>query len=87
MSAPVKHTCPDIDKAQKKLKSVMRSLAELDWEDKNYTISELDDVDDALEDLRKSNDALRQWGEELDKELEEAANTISNLETELELLK
>lgn len=67
MSAPVRHTCPDIDKAIKAIISariaLKDALSEQDSEDKNYAIGCADDelygLGDMLEDLRSSNDALR----------------------------
>ena len=62
--APVRETCPDIDK-----------------------------VIDAMNDLRTSNAALRQWGgeeadrvDELEAELEEARDTIADLTSDIESL-
>jgi len=82
MGAPVKHTCPDIDRAIKHLKSAISEAKGLIEDKKDFQSVEWE-IEQAIgyfEDLRKSNDALRQWGEELDKELEESANLIGDLE-------
>lgn len=67
---PIPHTCPDIDKVIKSLKLIER-LSNLGKYE--YTNQELRDIisdinnevyglDDKLEELRASNDSLRQWG-------------------------
>lgn len=72
MSAPIKHTCPDIDKALKYLKSARQQLANnLDDTDIRWINGDLDSVESILEDLRSSNDSLRSWGHDLEKEIEE----------------
>ncbi len=48
--------------------------------------SELEYCIGYLEELRKSNGELRDWGEGLDKELSDAADQIYNLEQKLEEL-
>lgn len=68
MAAPVKYTCPDIDRAIDYLEDVKRLI---------------DTSIRYFEELRSANQALREWGEGLENELEEAANTINNLEAEL----
>jgi hypothetical protein len=76
---PIKHTCPDIDK-------LIKGISEIQKMTKNYQkIDEIDDFRDIisdienilwdfetkLEELRISNDTLRDWGiseaEEVDK--------------------
>ena len=72
---PIKHTCPDIDRYIKTIKQVLykdRELKGLEYDDlfsaavdMSY---ELESCIDYLEELRASNDELRQWGiEEADK--------------------
>lgn len=83
MKAPVGHTCPDIDKAIKIIQSAQKLFNQLDKQgidDCYYESSCLDDAIDLLEDLRKSNDALRSWGYGLDEELDKAWDRISELE-------
>jgi len=91
MAAPVKHTCPDIDKYIKYIKMCickdrdLRNMNERDLYDTASAMnSQLEECIDYLEQLRSSNGELRDWGEGLDKELEEAANKIYELEEKLE---
>lgn len=86
MSAPVRHTCPDIDKVIKAIKTAL-SLSqdgkrEVGRDNDLYIIfdgieDELYGLSDNLEYLRSSNNALRNWGYELEKEIE-------NLEAQIE---
>jgi len=96
MAAPVKNTCPDIDKVIKWVKSAIKNAEQ--WvkitdrnSDENdyfrYIISDIEDVEGMMEELRSANDSLRSWGEELTNELEIAANQIYDLENEIEKLK
>lgn len=93
MAAPVKNTCPDIDRVIKKIKSALRSAEHgLKLTEKGDGIYDcFDDIQDELmflegelEDLRGANDSLRTWGIKLESELEDAAATINELETKLE---
>lgn len=91
MSAPVKNTCPDIDKYIKQIKWVLckrkdlQNMKESDLLDTAINMNdELENCIDYLEDLRASNDALRSWGTQLDEELEAAAATIAELEGKIE---
>lgn len=87
MAAPVKHTCPDIDKYIKWIKMCIckerdiKNMTEEELKDTCCTMnSQLEECIDYLEQLRSSNGELRDWGEGLDKELEDAANRIYDLE-------
>jgi len=91
MAAPVKNTCPDIDKYIKYIKYALvkeRDLKSMSESDVFYNAVEmanqLEECIGYLEDLRSSNGALREWGEGLESELEDAAATINELETKLE---
>lgn len=92
MSAPVKNTCPDIDnlieyikKAMKVAKDSRKEFPEADTE--FYDIySYLDGCEDMLNDLRKANSALRDWGYEMEKEVKEQQKSNNALEAELEYL-
>lgn len=88
MSAPVRHTCPDIDKAIKQIITARIGLKDAleceDTIDKDYAIKCADDelygLGDMLEDLRSSNDALRSWGHDLEKQIEELESQINDLQ-------
>lgn len=82
---PVKYTCPDIDKAIKKIRSALdiAHLAKrpLEKDDDSYRDfeaieDELWSIEDVFEELRSSNQALREWGEELEKERDELLTQI-----------
>lgn len=92
MSAPVKNTCPDIDKGIKLIENAIKIISRRrmeidsnsDEDDVLYDILYLiEDVPGILEDLRRDNSALRDWGHDLDKQLEESANIINELEVKL----
>lgn len=92
MSAPVKHTCPDINKAIKRIRAALRTsengMKQFKGED-SYDYfkdieSDLDGLEYELEDLRSDNKSLREWGEGLTNELETAAEEINSLENRLE---
>lgn len=92
MGAPVKHTCPDIDKVIKWIVSAMqvakdgrKTFPEADdlFQD---IYDELDGCEGKLEELRRANDTLRNWGYELEKELKEKEERIYTLESEVEEL-
>jgi predicted nuclease with TOPRIM domain len=94
MAAPVKQTCPDINKYIKYIKQAITEkryldrMNESDLLDAAETMSrELENCIDYLEELRKSNGALRDWGEGLEDELQNAATSISELEDKVEELK
>lgn len=72
---PIKHTCPDIDNYIKWIKFEIvkdRDLKNMDekelFDAASSMSSQLESCIDYLEELRKSNDTLRQWG------IEEARN-------------
>lgn len=89
MREPIKHTCPDIDKYIKAIKQVLyndRQLKNLEPDELYNAASdmayELESCIDYLEELRASNDELRQWGiEEADK-VDELELKIEELEQE-----
>lgn len=91
MSAPVKHTCPDIDKAIKLIKEAIREadqgkkLSDIDdmRESLRWVINQIEDLPYMLEDLRKANHSLREWGEATEDSLQKAEQTISDLESDL----
>jgi len=86
---PIRHTCPDIYKIIKGLNEVQKTTKGYDRID---SIDELKDIisdienilwgfEDKLEELRRSNDTLREWGiseaEEVDK-LEDKIYVLEN---------
>lgn len=84
---PIKHTCPDIDKYIKWIKWEIATDRELKSMDENELYdaassmsSQLESCIGYLEELRKSNETLRNWG------IEEATNA-DDLEYKLEELK
>lgn len=88
MSAPIKNTCPDIDKAIRCLKVAMDEIRDA-IEDRRTVRSIEMEIDSAIgyfEDLRSANDALRNWGKEMEDEVENSANYINELENKIESL-
>lgn len=95
MGAPIKHTCPDIDKVIAAIRSAMKraeyGMKGLSKQDEAYdTFREieyvLDGEDNRLEELRKSNDILRKWGNELEEENNSLQNYIEELEKKLQAI-
>lgn len=88
MPAPVKHTCPDIDNCIKRLKSIISEGGRIEDDRlKRDIIWEADYVIDELEKLRKANGSLREWGEELEKELSDKEDELFFATQELQELK
>lgn len=95
--APVRHTCPDIDKYIKSIKWAMcRDLSKLSESEllnvAETMNSELDDCIGYLEELRSSNGKLRDWGHDLvsdlewqDKEIEKLEEKVTALEEHIQL--
>jgi predicted nuclease with TOPRIM domain len=90
MAAPVKNTCPDIDKIILDIRRAIKIAEEgekehdresADWHRYSDIQYHLSDIEGRLEDLRNANASLREWGESLTSELEEAAATINELES------
>jgi chromosome segregation ATPase len=89
MSAPVKNTCPDIDsvisRVLKALKLANEGIREHekrsdDWYRYDEIDTHLSGIDGDLEDLRNANASLREWGEDLDSQLQSAGEEIAKLE-------
>ena len=94
MAAPVKNTCPDIDKYIRWIKMALveerylKGYNEREVFDAAVSMAnELESCIGYLEDLRSSNDSLRCWGECLEEELHDAGQQINDLENHLEELK
>ena len=95
MSAPVKNTCPDIDRLIKLLRDIQHTAKEGMRESEKHSDVyqrfkdcewDIDDIIYSLEDLRKANAALRDWGESLDSEVESLSNYVNDLESKIESL-
>lgn len=78
---PVKHTCPDIDAVIKNIRSsiscceaALKASDERKDAEINDAIWYLRDMEDEMEQLRRSNHLLREWGEEQ----EDRANNLEN---------
>lgn len=93
MSAPVKQTCPDINRVIKWVKSAMsEAKAGMDYDEAtddikysfNEIISQLEGVEDMLEDLRSANSSLRDWGDDCEAEIEQLKEEIADLENKFE---
>lgn len=90
MSAPVKITCPDIDKVinhiMGAIKTAIKGRKELPEADDYFydILYDLEGLDEKLEDLRNDNSQLRNWGDGLEEELHAAAQQIADLENQLE---
>ncbi len=87
---PIGHTCPDIDvivgKA-KEIQSICKSPEEEEHEFNYRWILDLtSDIISQIEDLRFSNSTLRDWGHEVNDELEEAEMDNERLQQKIEKL-
>lgn len=93
-SEPVRHTCPDIDRIISTIKAIVKQMDSCDSNDKKADIIDLirdwsSDLADigigyrcSLEELRESNNSLRNWGNELVSEIEEFENKYYALDKE-----
>lgn len=98
MSAPIRYTCPDIDKVIEHIGDALIYISEArDDVDGCNVLSEvfgkldnavdkLVDLEDEMEKLRKANDTLRSWGEEQEAQCEEYETEIATLKEEIESL-
>ena len=89
---PIKHTCPDIDKYIKWIKMEIvkdRDLKNMDEKELFDVASsmsyKLEECIDYLEELRKSNDTLRQWGIEEARNVDDLEAKVYELESKLPL--
>lgn len=85
-TAPIKHTCPEIDRYIKFIKqaiykdSQLRSLNESElFKVASDMSTELEACIDYLESMRESNKILRDWGEELYEKVDELEEEIKAL--------
>lgn len=81
MAAPVKNTCPDINRAIKRLETIKEHMNDM-VKSIEYELSE---IEDSLEDLRSDNSALRDWGTENESRVKELEDEVYELESKLEL--
>ena len=81
MAAPVKNTCPDINRAIKRLETIKEHMNDM-IKSIEYELSE---IEDSLEDLRSDNSALRDWGTENESRVKELEDEVYELESKLEL--
>lgn len=88
MAAPVPHTCPNIDKVIKAIRSAYKAARSGEKvaerrSDAYYFFAEIQndlyDIEDHLEKLRKDNAALREWGEGLEEDLQQAHKVYNEL--------
>ena len=87
MSAPIGHTCPDIDTAKKRLADLVGYAAdELTPQTLRHINREADCLGDDLENLRTSNETLRSWGEGLEAERDELQGQLDDANEEQESL-
>jgi len=92
MTAPIKNSCPDIDKGITIVEQITFYLNPISKDIKSYSIQDIEDVIDSVismlpsieeqfEEARSVNSDLRSWVEE---ELEKKEKEIEDLENELE---
>lgn len=85
--APIKHTCPDINKVIKWLNAAIdeanNGLKIEDIDDIKATFKEilyhLDGIESLVEDLRDSNSELRDWGNDLYERNQELEQQLEDL--------
>lgn len=87
----VAFTCPTIDSMIKSIKVAIKN-AEYGIQNEDLTsftdvISELEGLEDQLEDIRNANSLLRDWGEEQYNKVNNLESTIGTLEMEINELK
>lgn len=68
---PVRHTCPDVDGALNDVSSATRELED--------AVSTLGGIGRRLEELRKSNEALREWATEEAERVDELEREMDDL--------
>lgn len=90
MSAPIGNTCPDIDKAIKRLSPLIKQIGSLksyDYENTEWLKDlleecrwEMDNAIDVFEEMRKANDTLRSWGQQMEEEAESMSVELKELQ-------
>lgn len=88
MSAPVKHTCPDINRVIKELRGIQKEakygMKEHERNSDDYQRYKdiewpIDQIINQLEDLRTANRELLEWGEGLENDMDEHREIIDEL--------
>ena len=83
MPAPIKHTCPKIDKAIKLAKNIQGSIDnELSDKEVRSIQSDIESLIDYFEECRHDNDYLRDWAKECEEENNKLQEEINLLEAE-----
>ena len=81
---PIRHTCPDIDvvvEMAKEVQSICESPEDGEHELNYRFISDLaSDIISQIEDLRSSNSTLRDWGNDINDELERVEEERDDLQ-------
>jgi hypothetical protein len=78
MSAPVKHTCPDIDALINSVRELLKIADNSDESIAEDACYLLKDFEWKLEKLRDSNSSLRSWGEELESEVDKLEGILND---------
>ena len=87
---PIGYTCPDIDVIVEKAKEIQSICKSPEGEEHelNYRwiLDLASDIISQIEDLRSSNSTLRDWGNEINDELEDAEAENDKLQQKIEEL-
>lgn len=87
MAAPVRNTCPDVDKAKQHLKYATKIINQ-EMQERVMTAQILYSLEEAgalLETVRDHNAILRHWGEGLEENVHEAGIEIAMLEARIQI--
>lgn len=87
----IAHTCSSIDTVIGEIKSAIRdcdwSIVNENTEGCNDAMKSLEGLEDIMEDIRKANSGLRDYGDEQYQRVEKLENEVSDLESEISELK
>ena len=87
MAAPIRHTCPNIDKTIKRLKTIREHMDDMVSHMNDmvkWVESELSDIEYELEELRSDNSSLRDWGHEQEDRVKELEEELKKHKEEVE---
>jgi chromosome segregation ATPase len=88
--APVGHTCPDINRYIRDVRSLQNNLGGLygseNESDFHNLMKDCDDIEDHFESIRRDNDSLRTWGYEEAERADKAEERANKAEEEVEEL-